>query len=261
MTDPFARLAGWALQQAAALPDTLVMKQVPNPRNWFDVVSGAASVVISLALIALAVGLLPAAWNFRKSYKKVNELLDRVYGDVNPIMRHASSIADNVNYVSTAVRQDVARLQASVAAANARLDEVTRLTEQRVSEFNALLEVVQAEAEGTFVSTAAALRGIREGAATFGDDARRAQRAWASDPDGEIALGSAPVRARGEVPAAEIRVPTFSEEAEHARTRPPAPDDDQELQDDQFRHDGLEGERPRIRRPRGRPGGGAGGAA
>jgi uncharacterized protein YoxC len=165
MTVPLARFTVWALQQATTFPDTVVMKQVPNPRNWFDILSSAASVVISIALIVLAAGLLPAAWNFRKSYKKINELLDRVYGDVNPIMRHASSIADNVNYVSTAVRQDVARLQASVAAANARLDEATRLTERRVHEFNALLEVAQAEAEDTFVATAATLRGLREGAA------------------------------------------------------------------------------------------------
>jgi hypothetical protein len=35
------------------------------------------------------VGLLPAAWNSRKSYKKFNDLLDRVYGDINPLVRHA----------------------------------------------------------------------------------------------------------------------------------------------------------------------------
>jgi hypothetical protein len=32
---------------------------------------------------------------FRKSYAKVSDLLDRVYG-INPLMRHASAIADNV---------------------------------------------------------------------------------------------------------------------------------------------------------------------
>jgi len=46
------------------------------------------------------------AWNFRKSYKKVSELLDRIYGDVNPLMRHASAIADNVNYVTTSIRTE-----------------------------------------------------------------------------------------------------------------------------------------------------------
>lgn len=227
MTVPLDRVAAWALQQAAAFPDTVVMKQVPNARNWFDVLSSAASVVISIALIALAVGLIPAAWNFRKSYKKVNELLDRIYGDVNPIMRHASSVADNLNYVSTTVRQDVARLQASVAAANARLDEATRLTERRVRDFNALLEVVQAEAEATFVSTASSLRGVREGAASFRDALER-------DLDGDHYDDSdvrAPLAAAG----------STSEEGENERIGQAAVGEDD-----------LEGERPRVRRARGR---------
>ena len=215
-------------------------RQVSEPRSWFDTVSGIASIVISLALITLAVGLLPAAWNFRKSYKKVNELLDRIYGDVNPIMRHASSIADNVNYVSTAVRQDVARLQATVAAANARLDEATRLTERRVHEFNALLELAQAEAEETFVSTAAALRGLREGAATFRDDALhfhgRATRPAGAGPAGGAQNAEGAVSSY--VTAAGTTTPT--EDTEHGRIR-----EDANAEDDE-----LEEERPRVRRPR-----------
>ena len=162
---------GWLLQIAASRTDTLTMKMVEQPRDWFNTVSGIASILISVALLALCVGLIPAAWNFRKSYKKVNELLDKVYGDVNPLMRHASTIADNVNYISTSIRVDVQQVNQTIATANERLQEAVRLTERRVAEFNALLHVVQREAEDTFVSTASALRGVREGAATFRDDA------------------------------------------------------------------------------------------
>ena len=162
----------WPLLQLAASPsDTITMKMVEQQRGWFDTVSGIASILISLALLALCVGLIPAAWNFRKSYKKVNELLDKVYGDINPLMRHASTIADNVNYISTSVRVDVQQVNQTIATANERLQEAVRLTERRVREFNALLHVVQREAEDTFVSTASALRGVREGAATFREDA------------------------------------------------------------------------------------------
>ncbi|HVE80212.1 MAG TPA: DUF948 domain-containing protein [Gemmatimonadaceae bacterium] len=239
MTVPLARSVAWALNQAATFPDTLLVKQVSEPRSWFDTVSGVAGIVISVALVTLTVGLLPAAWNFRKSYKKVNELLDRIYGDVNPIMRHASSIADNVNYVSTAVRQDVARLQATVAAANARLDEATRLTERRVHEFNALLEVAQAEAENTFVATAASLRGLREGAATFREDALDAVRgrrpAHRDDFTGDDAVngGGSP----SSYTQASRSTTTLSEETEHGRIREkPSAEDDE-----------LEGKRPRVR--------------
>lgn len=161
----------WLLQQAATLPDTIITKQVAQPRDWFNTVSGIASILISLALLALCVGLIPAAWNFRKSYGKVNDLLKKVYGDVNPIMRHASTIADNVNYVTTSIRVDIQQVNQTIATANERLQEAVRLTERRVQEFNALLDVVQREAESTFVATAATLRGVREGAATFRDEA------------------------------------------------------------------------------------------
>ena len=185
MTLPLGELAAWTVWQVATLPDTIVTRQISEPRSWFDVVSGVASIVIALALMALAVGLLPAAFSFRKSYKKVNELLDRIYGDVNPIMRHASSVADNVNYVTTALRQDVARLQGTVAAANAQLEQATRLTQRRVNDFNALLEVVQNEAESTFIATAATVRGLRGGVEQFADDSRRLprrRRSWDHDP-------------------------------------------------------------------------------
>ena len=225
MTLPLASVAVWALRQAAAFPDTIITRQVSEPRSWFEIVSGSASVVIALALVALTIGLLPAAWNLRKSYKKVNELLDRIYGDVNPIMRHASSLADNLNYVSTAVRQDVARLQSTVAAANARLDEATRLTERRVRDFNALLEVVQAEAEATFVATAATVRGVREGAAAFRDAA--AER----EPYDDDEPTRAPLRAAG----------TTSEEADDERTREAAAGES-----------AAQEERPRVRRSRDR---------
>jgi len=161
----------WLLQQAATLPDTVNMKMVAQPRDLFNWLSGIASILISVALLALCVGLIPAAWNFRKSYGKINDLLNKVYGDVNPIMRHASTIADNVNYVTTSIRVDIQQVNQTIATANERLQEAVRLTERRVQEFNALMDVVQREAESTFVATAATLRGVREGAATFRDEA------------------------------------------------------------------------------------------
>ncbi len=147
------------------LPDTIVTKAAdPGP---FAKVAAVASSLMTIALLVLAVSLTPAAWNFRKSYKKWNELLDRVYGDINPIVRHLSTIADNVDYITTSVRVDVQQVNQTIAAANQRLNHAVALAEQRLNEFNALLQVVQQEAEDTFVSTASTVRGVREGAATF----------------------------------------------------------------------------------------------
>ncbi len=167
MTVSLARAGAWLLVQAAQHVDTLPMRLVGQERGWFDKLTAVASGLMTVALLVLTVGLVPAAWNFRKSYKKVSELLDRVYGDINPLMRHASAIADNVNYVTTSIRTDIQQVNATIASANQRLQDAVAMTEQRLAEFNALLAVVQEEAETMFVATAATVRGVRTGAASL----------------------------------------------------------------------------------------------
>jgi uncharacterized protein YoxC len=182
----FAHAGAWLLvaagqvAQVAQRADTVLMRQVGNGRGWFETATAIASGLMSVALLVLTVALVPAAWNFRKSYAKVSDLLDRVYGDINPLMRHASAIADNVNYITTSVRTDVQQVNATIAAANQRLQQAVALTEQRLNEFNALLEVVQHEAESMFVATASTVRGVRTGAA-----------ALHHEDEGEAAYGAA----------------------------------------------------------------------
>ena len=151
------------LQAAQVLPDTIYTKQVvAEPGLWEKVIS-VASGVMSISIIVLTVALVPAAWNFRKSYKKISEMLDKVYGDINPLMRHASAIADNVDYISTAIRVDVQQVSQTVAAVNQRLQQAAASAEDRIKQLNALLDVVQEEAESAFVTTASTIRGVQTG--------------------------------------------------------------------------------------------------
>ena len=151
------------LQAVRALPDTLYTKQIAAEPGWFEKVTSAASAIMTITIIVLSAALIPAAWNFRKSYKKVSDMLDKIYGDVNPLMRHASAIADNVDYISTAIRVDVQQVSQTVAAVNQRLQQAVAAAEDRINQLNALLEVVQEEAESVFVTTASTVRGVRTG--------------------------------------------------------------------------------------------------
>jgi len=155
------------LLQAATFPDTVVMKTVAVQRTWFETVTGVASGILALTILTLSIVLAPAAWSFWRTFRKVRDMLDKVYADVNPLTRHASNIADNLDYITTSIRTDVQQVNATIAAANRRLQQAVQVTETRLNEFNALLSVVQQEAEQAFVSTAAAVRGVRTGAATF----------------------------------------------------------------------------------------------
>lgn len=165
-------LAGvWLVQRGAALPDTVFTKQVAAVPSTFDRITGVASGLLTIAFVIFVAAAVPAAWNFRKSYRRVNQLLERIYGDINPIMRHASSVADNINYITTSIRADVQQINATIAGANERLQQAVLLTERRLGDFNALLRVVQEEAEQMFVSTASAVRGVRTSASALSDAA------------------------------------------------------------------------------------------
>lgn len=214
MTADFARLAAdiFALV-AAQLPDTIVTKQVAVEPGSFEKVASVAQGLMTIAILVLTVVLVPAAWNFRNSYKRVNELIDRFYGDIGPLVRNANSIADNVNYITTSIRVDVQQINQTVTLANERLTTAVQSAERRIRELDALLRVVQREAEDAFVSTASTLRGVRAGATTLRDEVEG--RAIADDYDDE------------DVHALDEREETHG--------------DDGETEDDEWR------ERPRVR--------------
>jgi len=163
-------MSGWIIsgaellqQVARSLPDTIFTKQVVAQPGLWEKITSIASGVMTITVIILTVALVPAAWNFRKSYKKVSEMLDKIYGDINPLMRHASAIADNVDYITTSIRVDVQQVSQTVAAVNQRLNDALEGAEDRMKQLNALLDVVQEEAESAFVTTASTIRGVQTG--------------------------------------------------------------------------------------------------
>ncbi|MEX2325567.1 MAG: hypothetical protein WD553_02140 [Gemmatimonadaceae bacterium] len=155
------------LAQQAAVLDTIFTKQVAEDPSWWSRVTSVASGVLTLAILALAAALIPAALNVRKTQKKISDMLDRIYGDINPIMRHASSITDNLDYISTSLRVDVQQVNQTVASANQKLLKAAELAEDRINELNALLEVAQEEIEAVFVASVSTIKGVGTGAATF----------------------------------------------------------------------------------------------
>lgn len=164
-----ADLAALGLAQSQTLPDTIVTVQAGTYgfQRVVQTLQSIASVVIALVLIAISVSLIPAAWRARRFYKQVNDIVGGFRRDVDPILQHANAVAENVNYISSAMRADVEQLQRTIAVTQQRLTEAAAATEQRVGEFNALLHVVQEEAESLFISTASTVRGVQVGADAF----------------------------------------------------------------------------------------------
>jgi uncharacterized protein YoxC len=168
MTSVFALVGDFLVQSASTARDTVIMRAA-DPRGLLEQISTTASAIMTIALLVLTVFAIPVAWRLRKTYQKVDHLLERVHNDLAPIVANAHDISDNINFITTAFRTDVTKLNATINSANDRLQRAIALSERRVNEFNALLSIVQQEAEGVFVSTASTVRGVRRGAAAFQD--------------------------------------------------------------------------------------------
>jgi hypothetical protein len=159
--------AGAFLLQSAASADAA--RQASG--GLVEVVAIIAIAVIGLVLIALLAVLIPAVLGLRKTAVKMETLMDRISGELDPILGHAKRVADNAEHISTVVRADVGEVSGTLRRANDRLNLALDATERRVRELGALLRLFQDEVEHTFVSGSSMLRGFRAGADSLRYDA------------------------------------------------------------------------------------------
>ncbi|GAC1658357.1 MAG: hypothetical protein NVS4B3_25660 [Gemmatimonadaceae bacterium] len=152
---------------ASVLPDTIVLRQAIVARGTFEQVAAVASGLVSISVVVLTAGLVPAALAFRRRYKRVNDLLDRVYGDVQPLVHQARIVAENASVITTTLRADIATLSQTVGATSGAVTDLINRAEHRLTELDALLAVAQREAESFFISTASTVRGAHAGARAF----------------------------------------------------------------------------------------------
>ena len=149
-----------------SVPDTVVTVAARDGLGTAVAVSVVAMGVFFLLLIPLLLLLLLQT---RKVERTVRKLGEEGLRKTDPLLERGKSIADNVDFISGALRTDVERLTGSVKSLAERLQESSRRMEERIVEFNALMDVVQSEAEGTFLDTAATVRGVRAGARVLGE--------------------------------------------------------------------------------------------
>jgi len=157
------------LLQAQAVRDTVyVVQQKPGWQHGVEAFAAVAQIVLAIALLVVGLGVLFAALKVKGLIKKLEEQGQKLRVDLAPAIHNVTAVTENVNFVSKTVKKDVEKLSASVTAATGRLQGAAAQAEQRVGEFNALIGVVQEEAEQLFITGASTLRGIRAGAETFG---------------------------------------------------------------------------------------------
>jgi hypothetical protein len=195
-------LTGAALQAA----DTVVMVQA---RDGLGTAAAIADVALATVFALILLALVLLLFQLRGIHGTVRELSGRLEKRVDPVIERGKEVAANVEFITGALRTDVQRVSDSVKSLSERLQSASDRMERRVEEFNALMEVVQSEAEDIFIGSAAAMRGVRAGARAL-RDGRDAGDGGALDEDtgphamrGEALLGETATPSRALETAAE----------------------------------------------------------
>jgi hypothetical protein len=151
------------LAQAASARDTVVMVAA---RDGLSLAVDLATVVLAAALLLVALAALAGLLALRKGVVDAKRWARGLQAD--PALRRGRDLVENLEVITSSLRTDVARLSTSIEKLSGRLDHASDRMEERIEDFNALLEVVQEEAEEVFVRTAANVRGVRVTARALG---------------------------------------------------------------------------------------------
>lgn len=169
-----------ALVTQAATADTVVTVLA---RDGLRTAADISLVVLGAFVLVLLLVLVVLLFQLRKLNRTVRSLGDRALEKADPIVERGKGVADNVEFISAAVRTDVEHLSDTVNSLTDRLQQASDHMEGRIEEFNALMEVVQDEAEDIFLGTAATARGVKEGVRAL--NGRGARGRSEADPGGE----------------------------------------------------------------------------
>ncbi len=212
--------------QPALGGDTLVLVQ---SRDALDIVYGVAAGTFVLLLLALLLVVLGVLAQARKAVRS----LERTAAEIREgeAVARVGRTLGHVEAMAARIREETDQLSASVSKVGDQVTLASRRMEERIEEFNALLAVVQEEAEEVFLDTASTARGVRRGIGALGNGGsrRRSGRRSEDRAKGTIAPPSAPPAtpptARG-APATTTGAPPLSPPASPpaaADSTPPAP--------------------------------------
>ena len=176
---------------------TQIQESAVIPRDGLEIAADISLVILAvgsaLALLAMTVLLL-----------QIRKLLAGMQNHLQPVADRARAAAENAEYISAVVRTDIQKVNDSVSKITSRLNDASDHMEDRIAEFNALMQVVQGEAEDIFLDTAAVAHGVRAGART-------------------LSVG-APEPAQDQETAAELAESEPGEEANEERAAPEEPE-------------------------------------
>ncbi len=148
--------------------DTLVMVQA---RDIFDGVYAAAAASFVVLLVVLLFILLNVLAQIRGAVRSIDRARAAILKD--EAVENLRKTTGHVEAMAASLRTEADRVSKALGSVSEQVDLAAERMEERIEEFNALLAVVQEEAEEAFLDTASTARGVRSG---LGELARKRAR-------------------------------------------------------------------------------------
>ncbi|TVP46462.1 MAG: hypothetical protein EA350_07225 [Gemmatimonadales bacterium] len=171
----FPAISAMALGQVAVAADTVVTVRA---RDAYDLVFGLAAGTFVFLLLIVILALLFILFQIRNAIRSLDRTRERFLAD--EAMESVRKTVGHVESMANSLRAETDRVSASVGKVSEQVTLASRRMEERIEEFNALMEVVQEEAENAFIDTASSARGVRRSLGELGELARRKRASRAS---------------------------------------------------------------------------------
>ncbi len=154
--------------QAGAMPDTVVSLIIPPEPTLFDYASGTLQILV-LVVGFFALGAMAfLALTLRKTVLALQATVDRLTADSKPLLHQATRLSEDAHDIVKTVRREVDKLADVSGDVSERLQDLSDAAGERISEVNALLDVLQDEVQDTALGAVAAARGLKVGAVALG---------------------------------------------------------------------------------------------
>ena len=128
---------------------------------FYDILVHAALVVWILIGGGFLVGMLIVGPQLLRTLRQMDEVADVVTNRALPVLERSDEMLQHLGNIAHVLSEDVAVVDEAIVHAAESIERMVELTEERVSDINALVSVAIEEAEDTFIGTASLLRALR----------------------------------------------------------------------------------------------------
>lgn len=136
--------------------------------GWVGPTAALSLVVIALAFAAIAVALLAAGRAARKATSELREEIHGLREEIGPALQAVNRVVGKVEVISDQVGGEVREVLETSRRTRYNIERGIKRAQDRLEDFDALVEVVQEEVEETALDATAAIRTVRTAGGAVG---------------------------------------------------------------------------------------------